>query len=387
MRPAFFVGARLITYRETAILLLVTRTDDLISSDSRLALVPLGAGDLIDRAVRFYRGNFWTFVLIAAPPVVAGTLISVGWTFLARSLFVLEINRNAVDFTLYYLFVWLGTLIIWFTETVATLSVMGGASRNFVRHLLFNEPLTFRDTYANTWNRLAGLIAASSIMAFVLGLVGLVAFYIGLTVGAILIVLAIAALQAIPPLAALVSIVLGLATAIGTTWLFFLIASRFAYVPQVMLVEGQGVFSSISRSASLASGNVKRLAALFIFSTVATYSALALLYIPLIWYAWANGVEVFSFEADLAPAWYEIASQMVWQASLILLTPVWMVGLCLLYVDERVRHEGYDIELMAARRLGEIPSVPQTYINPLQPALADKSVSAPSSSFTSLNLK
>jgi hypothetical protein len=47
-----------------------------------------------------------------------------------------------------------------------------------------------------------------------------------------------------------------------------------------------------------------------------------------------------------------------------------MVGLCLLYVDERVRHEGYDIELMAARRLGEIPAVPSTYVNPLQPALA-----------------
>jgi hypothetical protein len=42
----------------------------------------------------------------------------------------------------------------------------------------------------------------------------------------------------------------------------------------------------------------------------------------------------------------------------------------LLYVDDRVRHEGYDIELMAARRLGEIPAVPETYINPLQPALA-----------------
>jgi hypothetical protein len=104
---------------------------------------------------------------------------------------------------------------------------------------------------------------------------------------------------------------------------------------------------------------------------------------------------VFSFDSDLAPAWYEIASQLVWQASLILLTPVWMVGLCLLYVDERVRHEGYDIELMAARRLGEIPSVPHTYANPLQPALAGNQViglpvpppSRSSSSLTTLNLK
>ena len=40
------------------------------------------------------------------------------------------------------------------------------------------------------------------------------------------------------------------------------------------------------------------------------------------------------------------------------------------YVDERVRSEGYDIELMAARRLGDIPTVPHTYINPLQPAIS-----------------
>jgi hypothetical protein len=192
-------------------------------------------------------------------------------------------------------------------------------------------------------------------------------------------------------LALLVGVVLGSATVIGTFWLFFLIASRFAYVPQVILVEGQGIGASISRSASLAGGNVKRLAALFIFSTVAIYSALAILYVPLAWYAWSQGVEVFVFDRDLIPAWYEIASQLVWQTSLILMTPVWMVGLCLLYVDERVRHEGYDIELMAARRLGEIPAVPQTYVNPLQPAIAQRAAAPAAagkrSTFTMLDLK
>lgn len=362
------------------------------TSNPQLSLVPLGPGDLIDRAVRFYRGNFWTFVLIAGPPVVAGTLISVGWTFLARSLFTLGASSDGLDLTFYYLFVWLGALIIWFIQSIAMLSVMGGASRNFVRHLLFSEPVTFRETYANTWKRLGALLAASSMMTVALGTIGLIVFYIGLTIGMIVIFIVIAALQMVPPLAALVAVVLGAAVAIGTVWLFFLIASRFAYVPQVMLVEGQGVFSAIARSASLAGGNVRRLAALFIFSILATYAALALLYVPLTLYAWSQGVEVFSFESDLVPAWYEIASQLIWQASLIILTPVWMVGLCLLYVDERVRHEGYDIELMAARRLGDIPSVPQSYINPLQPALAahrlpDPPTASRGSSLTTLNLK
>ena len=284
-------------------------------------------------------------------------------------------------------------MVIWFTETVATLSVMGGASRNFVRHLLFNEPITFRETYSNTWKRLGSLLVASSLIALVLGFIGMAVFYIGFIIAALAIVIVATVFSAIPPLAVLVGTVIGLSITIGTLWLFFLIASRFAYIPQVMLVEGQGVFASISRSASLASGNGMRLAAMFVFSLVATYSALALLYIPLMWYAWLQGVEVVTFDADLVPAWYEIASQLVSQASLILLTPVWMVGLCLLYVDERVRHEGYDIELMAARRLGEIPAVPQTYVNPLQPAIASQALpetpTRPSrdSSLTTLNLK
>ena len=97
-----------------------------------------------------------------------------------------------------------------------------------------------------------------------------------------------------------------------------------------------------------------------------------------------------SFDADIIPAWYEIAYNLIWQISFILLTPVWMVGLCLLYVDERVRSEGYDIELMAAARLGEIPSVPSSFVNPLQPALAESVGAAPrqeKAPFTTLGLK
>src|SRR5690349_809690 len=123
---------------------------DLSSNDhaATLGIVPLGPGDLIDRAVRFYRGNFPTFVMIAAPPIVLGLLFTVAWTFLARSLFVLNTSTDAVDFGFYYVFVGFGKLVIWFVQAVAMLSVMGGASRNFVRHLLFDEPLTFRETYS-----------------------------------------------------------------------------------------------------------------------------------------------------------------------------------------------------------------------------------------------
>src|SRR5205085_2697207 len=110
---------------------------------SDLAIVPLGAGDLIDRAVRFYRKFFWTFVLIASPPVIVGTFVFVGWTLLARSLFSVGPTQYSPENIFYYVFLWFGNVAIWLVETIATLVVMGGASRNFVRHILFDEAITF----------------------------------------------------------------------------------------------------------------------------------------------------------------------------------------------------------------------------------------------------
>jgi hypothetical protein len=75
-------------------------------------------------------------------------------------------------------------------------------------------------------------------------------------------------------------------------------------------------------------------------------------------------------DAARLPAWYTVSYMALWQVSTILLAPVWMLGLSLLYVDERVRHEGYDIELLAAQVFGEMPSVPHGYHAPLTTALA-----------------
>jgi hypothetical protein len=335
-----------------------------------LHLTPLGAGDLIDRAIRFYRSNFWTFVWIAAPPILVGTMITVLWTTLSRGLFTTS-GYTPADVTFFRaLFSGLGSIIIWFIESVAMLMVMGGASRNFVRHLLFDEPVTFAETYRNVRRRFGSLLIGSTLIGFLLSFIGFVLFYFGFVILIVVLVVIFAALYSIPFVGTLISIAVGLALLFGIGWLFFLVASRFAYAPQAMMVEGLGVSAAIGRSVTLAKGNVKRLYALFVFSILATYIAMLLFYIPLGWYAYLNGVEIFSFKPeDTNPLWYPIAVQVISQASLILLAPVWMIGLCLLYVDERVRHEGYDIELMAARELGEIPAVPRQFINPLQPVL------------------
>jgi len=336
-------------------------------TQGQLALAPLGAGDLIDRAVRLYRRHFLTLLRIAAPPVLLSAFGSTVTTIAFRAI---GATPSSVRLVLYVLMILGGGFII-ICGSLFSLIVMGGATRNLVAHLLWDEPVSFRATYAAVKSRFWGLLAASFLVAAWLGFcagVAFTAFYIVFA----LIVIAAVAIGSVGAewLIAIISIIGTLAAITLATILFFLLAGHVAYVPQAMLVEGRTVTSAIGRSFSLASGNVRRLMAMTLFTTFATYSALALLIIPLGWYGWVNGVDVSPVGATW-PAWYSIGYEVILQCSHILLAPIWMLGLSLLYVDERVRHEGYDIELMAARQLPPMPELPGV-MSPFAPALVTR---------------
>ncbi|MDQ4122939.1 MAG: hypothetical protein M3209_15995 [Acidobacteriota bacterium] len=363
--------------------------ETLTEKNSSLALAPLGAGDLIDRAVRLYRRNFFTLVRISALPVLISAIGGVLWTFGWNEIFTTE---RETSFAGYALLVTAGALL-WILGSLMTMMVMGAAARNLVRHLLWGEPISVGETFRSLRQRFFSLLAATVIVGIILWLAFVTIFYGFFFLVLMIIGGAVILAGASPFFAGLVAFIVGGAATVLSIWLFFLIAGRFAYVPQVMMVEGQGVFASIGRSASLASKNAWRLAALFIFTSFATYSALMIFLTPLLWYAQANGIPLFSFEPDSQPVWFSIAVQVIWQSSLILLAPVWMLGLSLLYVDERVRQEAYDIELMAARSLGEMPPLAPNYINPLRPAIVVNQTSEQfipnqtPGSITTLNLK
>jgi hypothetical protein len=320
-------------------------------SPNQLPLAPLGAGDLIDRAVRLYRRHLFVLIRTAAPPVI---IAAAGWIVFWFALQRLFLTPDMGD-----LFVYILLTIVSGCVTIGgylfTLVVMGGATRTLVAHLLRNEPVTARATYAAVRARFWGLSLASVIVFFWIGIslsAVWVVWYIMLLMVGLLVIVASAVSTW---LAVVVGIVAGvLASGVGL-WMFFFIVGRVAYVPQVMLVEGKGVFEAFSRSFSLARGNVRRLMAMTLFTTFGTYSAMMVLLMPLVWYGYLNGIDPFN--SSQWPAWYSIANSVLGPLSSILLSPVWMLGLSLLYVDERVRHEGYDIELMAARQLGELPDV------------------------------
>jgi hypothetical protein len=333
--------------------------------ESQLPLAPLGAGDLIDRAVRLYRRHLFTLIRIASPPVIVTAIGSVCWTISFRNLFS---TPSGSALALYVLLLFAGASLI-ICGHIFSIIVMGGATRNLVAHLLWNEPVSVRATYAAVRSRFWALLGAALLMA-TWSVISFFGAFIGwYFVVAFISVGAIFFAQIAPGWVSVIIGIIGFVVAtVAALWFFFFLIGRIIYVPQVLLVEGKGVFASIGRSFKLAKGNIRRLMAMALFTYFATWSALMLLVIPLGWYAYLNGVNPSPFNATDWPVWYAISYSILEPLSSILLAPVWMLGLSLLYVDERVRHEGYDIELLASRQLGEIED--QGVESPLAPALA-----------------
>jgi hypothetical protein len=333
------------------------------SSTNDLHLVPLGAGDLIDRAVRLYRRHLLTLMRIAAPPVVITAIGSVMWTIGTREIMHTPDTASLIFYVL-MLFAAVGLFI---GGHIFSLIVMGGASRNLVTHLLWNEPVLVRTTYAAVRSRFWSLLGATFLVVLWWLISVMVASFGGYIVLFVLGLMLVFVAQVAPVwFSVLVGVFGGIVVTGVFLWSFFFMVSKVAYVPQVLLVEGTGVFASVSRSFSLAKGNVRRLMAMTFFIVFATYSALMVLVIPLGWYGYLNGINPLS--AALWPAWYAIGYSVLEPLSSILLAPVWMLGLSLLYLDERVRHEGYDIELMASQKLGPMPEL--NVASPFAPAIS-----------------
>src|SRR6185503_13829112 len=332
------------------------------SVTTQLPLAPLGAGDLIDRAVRLYRQHLFVLIRTAAPPVI---IVAAGWVLFSIALRQIILTFNTGDLILNILLLAVSSVII-VTGYLFILVVMGGATRTLVAHLLRNDPVTARATYRAVKSRFWGLIGASVIMLFWISTAFGVVSY-GTQIIAFIIIFATGLLALVAPewLAVVIGVIGVLIVTGAGLWLFFLMIGRIVYVPQVMLVEGKGVFESVARSFSLGSGNVRRLMAMTLFTTFGILAAMLLLLVIIGFVGAASGINMR--DTTEWPVWYAILYSILGPLSSLLLTPVWMLGLSLLYVDERVRHEGYDIELMASRQLEEFPDVNVT--SPLGTAL------------------
>ena len=317
-----------------------------MNSFDSFTLTPMSAGDIIDRAVRIYRRNFFALLRIVFGPSLMAYLGTVMYYAGIRN-FSLERGDDRVAISMALIVV---GLIVWAFGKAAFYAVLGGASRSLVDHFFEGKPILANDVYRVVRERFWSLIGALLMVGLLLMGAGAIVYFI--VIIAMLIAVAAAALLSTAPyfLQMLLGVGFGAMLGFGVLLIFLLVYSRVVYVPQVMMVEGKNVFSSISRSFSLAGGEMWRIAALLLFWFYVAWSAWWLLYAPLGSAAYWLGINLSPLNQDV-PFWYNIANQTVTQVSEIIIAPIAMLGFTLLYLDSRVRKEGFDIELMANRLL------------------------------------
>jgi len=324
-----------------------------MNSFDSFTLSPMSAGDIIDRAVRLYKRNFFVLLrIVLAPSLVAyaGAIIfSIGWRNFT-------LMRGDTRVALTTLMVVAGGLL-WVVGEAAFYAALGGSSRAVVAYLAEGKPIRAREVYASVRQRIWSLIGAT----LMVGLIVLaVSWLVLIVIGFIVIFAAAIAGKLVSAAPGWAQTLFGILYFVFTAGLvlisFLLVYSRLVYVPQILMVERKGVLSAISRSFQLAGGELVRIAAVVIFWIYVAWSVWVMLAVPVEWYAYSAGVDITPFNPD-TPIWYQIAKQTLTQLSEILIWPIAMLCFTLLYLNSRVRKEGYDIEVMANRVL-ETPPAP-----------------------------
>src|SRR2546422_10729718 len=187
------------------------------------SLAPRGGANVRDRTVGPKRRHFITLIRIAAPPVIISALGSVLVTIGFREL---TATGSSALLAVYFLVLTSG-VVLYFCGTVFSLIVMGGATRNLVTHLLWNEPVTASATYAAVRSRFWGLLGATLVVMVWVGIAVSITFVAWYMVFAFVIFGSVMLAQIAPIwLSAFVGVVGFIAVSVLGLWLLFFLAGR-----------------------------------------------------------------------------------------------------------------------------------------------------------------
>ena len=334
---------------------------------SQFSLAPLSAGDIIDRAVRLYRLHLLAFIRIVLPTSLLAFAGAILWTVGIRN--ISFEHGDLRMFTMVSAMVVGG--LMWVVGKAGFLMVMGAASRALVLHFFNGTPLLARDVYRAVRERIWGLLGAT-IMLLIFTMVIVSALYTIFAMVIMVYFLAVMALTQILPnwMMMTMHVLFGGAVALCLIAAGLIAYARVVYTPQAMMVEGKGVFDAFGRSFTLAGREFKRIGAVLLFQFCVAWSLYALLLVPLGWYSYfheTEGLSVTSFFNTTGPLWFTIAQQTLTQLAEILIAPIVLLSFTLLYLDSRVRKEGFDVELLANRVLAPARYEQRTAVPPPAP--------------------
>ena len=309
-----------------------------------IPLRPLVLSDIFDGAFRIIRYNpkatIGAAVLVSAVamtvPIVAGLL--------SGSTGGLQPDPNTdtlTDSQVLSLLIGLGGLLAGAQLQSIGLLFVSGMIAHVSSAAAVGRKLTITEAWAATKGKRWRLLG----MSFLLGLAVVLA--VGIAVGVL--VVGIVAFDA--PLGAAVVVGIGLGAILGVLLIWFWVRVRALAVPTLML-ERVGIFGALSRAVRLTYHQFWRLLGLLLLVTLVTGVAGGILRLP-----FSITGQVFLTSAD--ETGYGLLIYLLMTAigtviSSAVLQPFSAAVSALLYIDQRIRKEAYDVELMT--RAGILPA-------------------------------
>ena len=307
-------------------------------------LHPSTLGEILDRTVHLYRSRFLVFLGIAFIP--AGVVVAL---MVVLFLFFAWINTSAastspevVGIAALLIF---GVLFLVAIQLLIAVTALGSAALNHaVAHPWQDEKTTIREAYRIAWQRgwnYIGLYLLEALIVWVAPMVVWITLVIFATAAAAVAQSAGMGVAA-GALIALGAIAVAIAVAGYCIWMLLRLSLAFP----ACVVERIGATPALKRSISLSHGTKGRIFLLYLLGTVLNYLLTLAFTIPaFIVIALAPGASnpKYTQTAGMVLMIVVYGAAFAIQA---LTKPVYGIALMLFYYDQRIRQEGFDIELL-----------------------------------------
>jgi len=309
---------------------------------------PLTLGEILDRTVQLYRQNFLLFLGIAAAPAAVDVVVSgaAGMYIASRAPMFQTPAQAGVQALLMLGLILVLFLLIGFPLLLGAFALALGALNRAALQRNRLETATIRDAYTYSfrlfWRNL-GIFSLQLLFAAVIPSLAVGGVLVGGTV--------VAALLAGSGLGKISAILFGFVASLIVIALIVaavIVWIRFCLAFPVSVTEGAKAWPSLKRSNQLSKGTRGRIFVMYLLVVVLTmvvYYALVApidIVLKLTLYRSMAGLALLSHP----PLVMQVANLFISFLERAFVMPIYAIALLLFYNDQRMRQEGYDIELL-----------------------------------------
>jgi len=297
-------------------------------------LRPMSTGEILDRTFNLYRNNFVLFAGIAVVPPALMLVVN-----LIQAAMVATPGHPRAAGSGLAVAGGFGVMVGWFAYLVG-LAVAHAATVFAVSAVHLERTTTIGESYGRVrgrYGRVVWVLVQASLRAFwpVFALIMIVAFGAGL----------IAAAKGGPPPAAFAIILVLLVVASFVVGIVLYL--RYALAVPACVLEDIKASAAIKRSVTLSAGSRGQIFVIYFLMAVITYIVMFVFLIPATFLA--------AFLAKGSPAITTLTASLAMFFAGALAGPIATIALSLVYFDQRVRKEAFDLQLMMAAVDGTPP--------------------------------